>query len=123
MNNLLSDYAQKGGDLKRVQGIVQNWYQMFLNEKAQRSAPVQNVQPVQSVQNPPNVQSVPNVQGVSNVPNAQSVPKVRKRAPVPPTLESTRGGGYEGRRNVSMKDFRNFDPDAQAQALMDMGIV
>lgn len=41
----------------------------------------------------------------------------------PPLLESTRGGNYDGGRNVDLRKFGQLDEDAQVQALMDMGIV
>ncbi len=41
----------------------------------------------------------------------------------PPVLESPRGTSYEGRRSMNMRNFGNLDPDAQAMALMRMGIV
>ena len=47
----------------------------------------------------------------------------RPRAKTPPTLESTHGGNYEGRKSYNMRDFSKLDDDEQAQALIDMGIV
>ena len=41
----------------------------------------------------------------------------------PPVLESPRGTNYEGRRSMDMRRFGSLDPDAQAAALMRMGIV
>ncbi len=41
----------------------------------------------------------------------------------PPVLEGTGGSGYEGRRRMDMRGFGNLDPDGQARALMQMGIV
>ena len=41
----------------------------------------------------------------------------------PPVLESPRGTNYEGRRSMDMRKFGSLDPDAQAAALMRMGIV
>lgn len=41
----------------------------------------------------------------------------------PPVLEGTRGGGYEGKRSVNLQNFGELDSDAQARALMDLGIV
>lgn len=57
--------------------------------------------------------------------NAQNVqaPAQRTRAKMPPTLESSRGGSYDGRKNINFRDFGELDDDAQAQALIDMGIV
>lgn len=51
-----------------------------------------------------------------------STPSVN-RGNRPPVLEGTRGGGYEGRGRVNMRNFGNLDPDAQAKALMRMGLV
>ena len=47
----------------------------------------------------------------------------RSRMRPPASLESTRGSGYEGRRRVDMRRFGDMDDDAQAQALMNLGIV
>ena len=41
----------------------------------------------------------------------------------PPMLESTRGGNYDSRKSFNVRDFGQLDDDAQARALMDMGIV
>ena len=41
----------------------------------------------------------------------------------PPILEGSGGNGYEVRGRVNMRNFGNLDPDAQAAALMRMGIV
>ena len=42
----------------------------------------------------------------------------------PPILESTRGGtSYDTRRGVNLRSLGEMDPDAQAQALMNMGLV
>ena len=46
-----------------------------------------------------------------------------RRSSRPPVLESPRGNGYEGRRTMDMRKFGTLDEDAQAQALMRMGIV
>jgi len=53
----------------------------------------------------------------------QNKPAVRTRAKTPPTLESTQGGNANNRKTYNMREFGNLDADAQAQALMDMGIV
>ena len=45
------------------------------------------------------------------------------RSSRPPVLEGSGGSGYEGRGRVNMRNFGNLDPDAQAAALMRMGIV
>ena len=50
-------------------------------------------------------------------------PVQRTRAKTPSPLEGTRGGSNEGRRIVDVRNFGNLDEDAQAQALIDMGIV
>ncbi|MBQ7215555.1 MAG: hypothetical protein IJS39_06185 [Synergistaceae bacterium] len=47
----------------------------------------------------------------------------RVRGSRPPVLESPRGTNYEGRRSMDMRKFGSLDPDAQAAALMRMGIV
>ncbi|MBQ7217172.1 MAG: hypothetical protein IJS39_14445 [Synergistaceae bacterium] len=41
----------------------------------------------------------------------------------PPVLEGSGSTGYEGRRSMNMRNFGNLDPDAQAMALIRMGIV
>lgn len=41
----------------------------------------------------------------------------------PPVLEGAGGSGYEGHRRMDMRGFGNLDPDGQARALMQMGIV
>ena len=46
-----------------------------------------------------------------------------RRANRPPVLESPRGNSYEGRRTMDMRKFGSLDEDAQARALMRMGIV
>ena len=52
----------------------------------------------------------------------KNTPPIR-RSSRPPVLESPRGSGYEGRRTMDMRKFGSLDPDAQAQALMRMGLV
>ena len=48
----------------------------------------------------------------------------RQPANRPPILESTRGGtSYDTRRGVNLRSLGEMDPDAQAQALMNMGLV
>lgn len=47
----------------------------------------------------------------------------RPRAKMPPKLESTRGGYSDSGRSVNLRDFGNMDPEAQAQALIQMGYV
>ena len=47
----------------------------------------------------------------------------RPRADMPPTLESTRGGSSYTGGNVNLRNFGDMDSDAQARALMRMGIV
>ena len=54
---------------------------------------------------------------------AQNKPVARTRAKTPPTLESTQGGSQNNRKTYSMREFGQLDDDAQAQALIDMGIV
>ena len=52
--------------------------------------------------------------------NGRRNPPQRNR---PPVLEGSNGMGYEGRRSVNVRNFGNLDQDAQAAALMRMGIV
>ena len=48
----------------------------------------------------------------------------RQPANRPPVLESTRGGtSYDTRRGVNLRSLGEMDPDAQAEALMRMGLV
>ena len=47
----------------------------------------------------------------------------RPRANMPPTLESTRGGYGDSRSSVNLRNFGEMDSDAQARALMRMGLV
>ena len=54
--------------------------------------------------------------------SGRNSPPIR-RASRPPVLESPRGNSYEGRRTMDMRKFGTLDEDAQAQALMRMGIV
>ena len=46
-----------------------------------------------------------------------------RRSGRPPVLEGSGGSGYEGRGRVNMRGFGDLDPDAQAKALMRMGLV
>ena len=51
-------------------------------------------------------------------------PTRRTQANRPPVLESTRGGsGYPARGGVNLRDLGRMGPDAQAEALMRMGLV
>lgn len=45
-----------------------------------------------------------------------------RRVTAPPVLEGTRGG-YDGGKSINMRDFGELDSEAQAKALIDMGIV
>lgn len=45
------------------------------------------------------------------------------KAKVPPRLEGTQGGNNTNGKTYNMREFGQLDDDAQAQALMDMGIV
>lgn len=47
----------------------------------------------------------------------------RPRANMPPVLESTRGGYSDTRGSVNLRNFGDMDNDAQARALMRMGVV
>ena len=49
------------------------------------------------------------------------IPKTKPK--MPPTLESSRGGNNDGRRTFDLRNFGKLDDDAQAQALIDMGLV
>ena len=94
LNLQLVRNLQKNHDFCKIRDTVAGWYQLFLRERnASRYNPVSK--------------------------NVQNTRKVS----TPPKLESTRGGGYDSRRSVNLKNFGDLDPDAQAQALMDMGIV
>ena len=53
---------------------------------------------------------------------AKSTQSRTPRAKTPPTLERSRGGSYDNRKSFNVREFGQLDDDAQAQALMDMGI-
>ena len=53
----------------------------------------------------------------------RNVPRGANRVSRPPVLEGAGSSGYEGRGRVNMRNFGNLDEDAQAKALMRMGIV
>ena len=65
------------------------------------------------------------VSGWYNIFKNSNVPpkKATQRVKTPPILESSRGGNFEGRKSVNLKTFGELDDDAQARALIDMGIV
>ena len=54
---------------------------------------------------------------------AVEVKPQKEKAKIPPKLESTQGGNTSNRKTYNMRDFGQLDDDAQAQALIDMGIV
>ena len=55
--------------------------------------------------------------------NRGGMPRSGNRVNRPPVLERAGGSGYNERGRVNMRNFGELDPDAQAKALMRMGIV
>ena len=76
---------------------VKGWYNMYKQEMAQQA---QQAQQVQQLRN--------------------QTPRVTKQ---PPKLESTQGGSTGPRRTYNMREFSQLDDDAQARALIYMGLV
>lgn len=93
LNRQLAEYANNTHDFGKVRDTVLGWYQLYQRERSGKGNTRGNARPAQ------------------------------RNRQMPPKLESTRGGGYDSRRSVNLKNFGDLDPDAQAQVLMDMGIV
>jgi len=72
---------------------LQTWYRMFRDETAAAQQQAAQV---------------------------KQTPRVKRQ---PPKLESTQGGSTGGRRTYNMREFSQLDDDAQARALIDMGLV
>ena len=94
INENLSAYLKNGGSYQEAQKVIATFYQMFQNAKASK--------------------------GNNNNSKGR---QVQRRPQRPPVLEGTRGGSYEGKRSLNFRNFGEMDSDAQAQALMDIGIV
>lgn len=94
INNGLRVLAQKNG-ARAIINEVSSWYRDFKKEIGQYNQPLQTL----------------------------SVKKSHSKSNIPPQLESTQGGNASSVRTYNMRDFGQLDDDAQAQALIDMGIV
>ncbi len=96
VNEGLYRYARENGNnFAAIPQIIGNWYREFQQERG----------------------------GSRGRYSSQGSRNTRSRMRPPASLESTRGSGYEGRRRVDMRRFGDMDDDAQAQALMSLGIV
>lgn len=95
---LLLVAQQKG--CREVIRIVSKWYNDFRHQTFQQ-AQAQATQQTQATQ------------------QQTQTPKTK----IPPKLESSQGGNTTNRKTYDMRNFGQLDDDAQAQALIDMGIV
>ena len=86
--------VHNGNSFGLIPQVVSGWYKQYQSERAGRNTPL-----------------------VSS-PSPQ-----RTRAKPPATLEGTGGAGYDTKRKLDFSKFGDLDEDAQALALMDMGIV
>lgn len=101
INDALIQHAKThGGDFRKIASVVAGWYQAFRYSKAQQAQQAQQ----------------------NKLMNFE--PRQNKRVGIPPVLEGTQGGHKKATANgFNMRNFGELDTDAQAQALMDMGIV
>ncbi len=104
VNESLYRYARENGNnFAAIPQIIGNWYREFQQERGRSGG-----------RRPSHSYNAQGYQGYNGG---------RQRMRPPASLESTRGSGYEGRRRVDMRRFGEMDDDAQAQALMSLGIV
>lgn len=92
---LLNYVRVNGNDFRLVTNALKGWYRQFQQERG----------------------------GVNVRQGMRPTPTKPRRVTAPPTLEGTRGSGYEGEKRVDLRRLGDMTADEQANALIRLGIV